>query len=72
VVVALTAADGEVDLHAVYAGDPVDDTDFARLCDELPVYMRPKGYHQRDSIPLAANGKVDRKRLTADIAPLVV
>jgi amino acid adenylation domain-containing protein len=72
VVVALTAADGEVDLHAVYAGDPVDDTDFARLCDELPVYMRPKGYHQRDSIPLAANGKVDRKRLTADISPLVV
>jgi amino acid adenylation domain-containing protein len=71
VVIALTAADGEVDLHAVYAGEPVEDTDFARLCEELPVYMRPRGFHHRDSIPLADNGKVDRKRLTADIAPLV-
>ena len=71
VVVALTAADGEVDLHAVYVGDPVADKDFARLCEDLPVYMRPKGYHHRDSIPLAANGKVDRRRLTADIVPVL-
>lgn len=70
VVVAIPAADGEIDLHAVYAGEPVDDADFARLCAELPVYMRPKGYHHRPSIPLASNGKVDRRRLTADIAPV--
>ncbi|MER7865349.1 amino acid adenylation domain-containing protein [Amycolatopsis japonica] len=71
VVVALTAADGEVDLHAVYAGDPVDESEFVRLLEELPVYMRPRGYHQRDSIPLAANGKVDRKGLTEEILPIV-
>jgi amino acid adenylation domain-containing protein len=71
VVLAITAADDEVDLHAVYTGDEVADADFARILSELPVYMRPRGYYHRDSIPLAANGKVDRKRLTADIAPLV-
>lgn len=70
VVVTLTASDGEVDLHAVYTGEPMDNTVFARLCDELPVYMRPRGYHYRDSIPLAANGKVDRKRLAAEITPV--
>jgi amino acid adenylation domain-containing protein len=68
VVVAVTAADEEVDLHAVYAGEPVDAADFAGLCEELPVYMRPKGYHHRQRIPLAANGKVDRKQLAADMA----
>jgi amino acid adenylation domain-containing protein len=71
VAVTVTAADGEVDLHAAYTGDRVDDADLARLLDELPVYMRPRAYHHRDSIPLAANGKVDRKGLTAEIAPVV-
>jgi amino acid adenylation domain-containing protein len=71
VVVPLTAADGEVDLHAAYTGDPVDDADFSHLLEELPVYMRPRGYHHRDSIPLAPNGKVDRKGLTAVLTPLV-
>jgi len=68
VVVTLTAADGELDLHAAYTGDPVTDADFAPLLQGLPAYMRPRSYHHRDSIPLAANGKVDRKRLAADIA----
>jgi amino acid adenylation domain-containing protein len=67
VVVALTADDGEVDLHAVYAGEPVADGDFARLLEDLPTYMRPRGYHRRHTIPLAANGKVDRKTLVAQI-----
>jgi amino acid adenylation domain-containing protein len=71
VVVALTAADGEIDLHAVYAGEPVDEGEFAKLLEELPVYMRPRGYHHRDTIPLAPNGKVDRKGLTAELAPVV-
>jgi amino acid adenylation domain-containing protein len=71
VVVTLRSDDGEIDLHAVYAGEPIDDADFAELSAELPVYMRPRGYHHRDGIPLAANGKVDRKRLVADIAPVV-
>lgn len=71
VVLTLAAADDEIDLHAVYAGDPVAESDFARILADLPVYMRPRSYHRRDVIPLAANGKVDRKRLIADIAPLV-
>lgn len=71
VVITLTAADGEVDLHAAYTGDRLDEGEFARLVDELPVYMRPRSYHYRDIIPLAANGKVDRKGLTAEIAPTV-
>jgi acyl-CoA synthetase (AMP-forming)/AMP-acid ligase II len=71
VVVPLTAGDGEVDLHAVYAGDLVDEDEFVRLLEDLPVYMRPRGYHHRDSIPLAANGKVDRKGLAEEITPIV-
>jgi len=71
VVVTVTAADGEIDLHAAYTGDPVDDAGFAGLLAELPVYMRPRAYHHRDSIPLAANGKVDRKGLAAELVPVV-
>ncbi|GAA0706700.1 AMP-binding protein [Dactylosporangium roseum] len=71
VVLTVTAADGELDLHAVYAGDPLGDDVFAHLVADLPIYMRPRGYHRRDTIPLAPNGKVDRKGLTADITALV-
>jgi amino acid adenylation domain-containing protein len=71
VVITLTAADGEVDLHAAYTGDKLDEADLARLTEDLPGYMRPRAYHHRDSIPLASNGKVDRKGLTAQIAPAV-
>lgn len=69
VVVTLPAADGEVELHAVYTGEQIADADIARLVADLPVYMRPRTYHYRDSIPLAANGKIDRKGLAAEIAP---
>jgi amino acid adenylation domain-containing protein len=71
VVITLTAADGEADLHAVYTGDQLSDDHLADLVADLPNYMRPRTYHHRDGIPLAPNGKVDRKRLAADIMPLV-
>ncbi|MGW4162027.1 amino acid adenylation domain-containing protein [Streptomyces sp. NPDC004788] len=67
VVVAVTAADEQIDLHAFYTGDEVSAKDFARLAEELPVYMRPRSYHHRQSIPLSMVGKVDRKLLAAEL-----
>ncbi|MEN3356434.1 MAG: hypothetical protein V7637_416 [Mycobacteriales bacterium] len=61
--------DGEIDLHAVYTGEEVADADFARLIEDLPMYMHPRGFHHRDEIPLTTVGKVDRKRLTEQFVP---
>jgi acyl-CoA synthetase (AMP-forming)/AMP-acid ligase II len=64
VVITLTAADGEIDLHALYTGSEVPDAELAGMVEELPQYMRPRGFHHRAEIPLTTVGKVDRKRLT--------
>ncbi|MEW2573329.1 amino acid adenylation domain-containing protein [Streptomyces sp. NPDC047070] len=37
----------------------------ARLAVSLPAYMVPSAVHRRESLPLTANGKIDRKTLTA-------
>jgi amino acid adenylation domain-containing protein len=36
-----------------------------RLTASLPVYMVPKAFHWKESLPLTANSKIDRKTLTA-------
>ncbi|MFI9811619.1 AMP-binding protein [Saccharothrix variisporea] len=66
VVITVTAADGEVDLHALYTGAEVPAAEFAELLGGLPRYMHPRGFHRRETIPLTTVGKVDRKKLTAE------
>lgn len=36
-----------------------------QLGQALPTYMVPSSFHWRESLPLTANGKIDRKNLTA-------
>ncbi|WP_328493232.1 amino acid adenylation domain-containing protein [Streptomyces sp. NBC_00414] len=36
-----------------------------RLARSLPAYMVPSAVHRREQLPLTANGKIDRKTLTA-------
>jgi acyl-CoA synthetase (AMP-forming)/AMP-acid ligase II len=62
-VITVLAADGEVELHAVYAGEVAADAEFVALVADLPPYMRPRGFHHRAEMPLTAVGKVDRRLL---------
>jgi amino acid adenylation domain-containing protein len=59
-------------LVAYYAGrEPVDAGLLRdRLSRSLPEYMVPSTFHQRESLPLTANGKIDRKQLAAHAAEL--
>ncbi|WP_405558377.1 non-ribosomal peptide synthetase [Streptomyces sp. NBC_01171] len=65
VVVAERAGQGK-QLVAFYAGRevPVDELREA-LGVGLPAYMVPAAFHRQPSLPLTANGKTDRKALTA-------
>jgi amino acid adenylation domain-containing protein len=67
VVVTVTAADGELDLHAVYTGAALAGEALAALVRDLPPYMRPRAFHHRTEIPLTEVDKVDRKRLTSEL-----
>ena len=68
VVLPIAGVDGGTDLHAFYTGGEVPAGDFARLVSVLPGYMRPRGYHHRDSLPLLTVGKIDRKLLAAQLS----
>ncbi|MFE7037444.1 amino acid adenylation domain-containing protein, partial [Streptomyces sp. NPDC057621] len=58
---------GGTRLVAFCAGsEPLDpEAVAARLAVSLPAYMVPSAVHRRESLPLTANGKIDRKTLTA-------
>ena len=54
-------------LDTFYAAERPLDANRMReeLGASLPQYMLPSAFHWRDTLPLTANGKVDRKTLTA-------
>jgi len=66
-VVVTERADHSKRLVAFYSGQgPLDDNVLRdRLGESLPRYMVPSAFHWRNALPLTANGKVDRKALTA-------
>ncbi|MFC7309295.1 amino acid adenylation domain-containing protein [Streptomyces monticola] len=68
-VVAVPGADGESDLEAVCTGAAAEPQELlAALRLRLPAYMVPRGISRYEELPLNANGKVDRKSVTAEVA----
>jgi len=70
-----TATGAEPDLIAyLVLADPASPPDRAELHEHvgrrLPAYMRPHGYRVLASLPLTANGKVDRAALAGQAVPL--
>jgi amino acid adenylation domain-containing protein len=64
--------DGSKQLMAFYSGRrPIQTSTLRnRLGESLPRYMVPSAFHWRATLPLNANGKIDRKALTALAAEL--
>ncbi|MEV7127401.1 amino acid adenylation domain-containing protein [Streptomyces sp. NPDC093260] len=57
---------GGTHLIAYYSGRRLTDEELRRaLGAPLPAYMVPTAFHWQESLPLTANGKIDRKALTA-------
>jgi non-ribosomal peptide synthetase-like protein len=64
--VVVERAGGRKQLVAFHSGRPLDaDALRAALGESLPSYMVPRAFHRRQSLPLTANGKVDRRSLAA-------
>lgn len=63
----VVAGDQNKQLVAFYSGQrPIEEGLLRdRLGAVLPEYMVPSAFHGRESLPLTANGKIDRKALTA-------
>ncbi|MFD8221180.1 amino acid adenylation domain-containing protein [Streptomyces sp. NPDC059697] len=66
-VVTVESADKSKHLVAFYSGPkPLDTGTLAdRLGASLPAYMVPAAFHWRESLPLTANSKIDKKVLAA-------
>ncbi|NEA48036.1 amino acid adenylation domain-containing protein [Streptomyces sp. SID10815] len=65
-VVVAELAGGGAHLIAYYSGRRLTDEELRRaLGAALPAYMVPTAFHWQESLPLTANGKIDRKALTA-------
>ncbi|MGI9422299.1 MAG: amino acid adenylation domain-containing protein [Hyphomicrobiaceae bacterium] len=64
-VIVAESAPGSKQLVAFYSGEgPIDSKAIAQpLADALPEYMVPSIFHWRETLPLTANGKIDRKSL---------
>jgi amino acid adenylation domain-containing protein len=71
-VVVVERADRSKQLVAFYSADRQLDGSVLRdrLRESLPAYMLPAVVHWREALPLTANGKIDRKALTALAAEL--
>jgi len=67
VVVVVPGEGGEVDLHAFYTGEVLAVEELSRLVEDLPSYMRPRGFAHLAEIPLTDVDKVDRRRLVAEV-----
>src|SRR6266566_1207900 len=66
-VVVAERADQSKRLVAFYSGQRPLEVDVLRdrLGESLPEYMVPSAFHWRESLPLTANGKIDRRALMA-------
>jgi acyl-coenzyme A synthetase/AMP-(fatty) acid ligase len=68
VVVAAPAAGGQLVLHALYTGTPADADELTGAVGRrLPEYMVPSAVHCVDGFPANASGKIDRRRLAAEL-----
>ena len=64
--VVVAEADQHKHLVAFYSGRRLEiDVLRDRLGQSLPEYMLPSAFHWREELPLTANGKIDKKALTA-------
>lgn len=67
-VVVVIDSNGGIELHAVYTGrHGVEDELSAAVAAVLPPYMRPRRIRRVSKLPVAENGKTDRRRLAAAI-----
>jgi amino acid adenylation domain-containing protein len=73
-VVLAERAEASKHLVAFYSGQQPLEVDVLRdrLGESLPEYMVPSAFHWRETLPLTANSKIDRRTLTALAAALDV